>query len=164
MTKQILLYNTPFPFARPTLPCLGNIILFILAHDVLQPAQGIKKIKAMQSNLNMYGWVVFFPKFSYLISDLHNFATHFLSGENEDSEVVCHLLRTPIGLLFFFPFFPFFFFLSFFFSRAAVAAYGGSQARGLIGAIATGLRQSHSNAGSKPLLQPTPQLTATPDT
>ena len=27
-------------------------------------------------------------------------------------------------------------------------AYGGSQARGLIGAMATGLRHSHSNAGS----------------
>ena len=46
---------------------------------------------------------------------------------------------------------------------AAPAAYGGSQARGLIGAVATGLRQSHSNAGSEPSLQPTPQLTATPD-
>ena len=43
------------------------------------------------------------------------------------------------------------------------AAYGGSQARGLIGAVATGLHQSHSNAGSEPRLQPTPQLTATPD-
>ena len=40
-------------------------------------------------------------------------------------------------------------------------AHGGSQARGLIGAVATGLRQSHSNAGSEPRLQPTPQLTAT---
>ena len=48
-------------------------------------------------------------------------------------------------------------------SWAAPAAYGGSQARGPIGAIATGLRQSHSNAGSEPRLQPTPQLTATPD-
>ena len=48
-------------------------------------------------------------------------------------------------------------------SWAAPAAYGGSQARGLIGAVATGLRQSHSNAGSEPRLQPTPQLTATPD-
>jgi len=48
-------------------------------------------------------------------------------------------------------------------SWAAPAAYGGSQARGLIGAVATGLRQSHSNTGSKPRLQPTPQLTATPD-
>ena len=46
---------------------------------------------------------------------------------------------------------------------AAPAAYGGSQARGPIGAIAAGLRQSHSNAGSEPRLQPTPQLTATPD-
>ena len=65
--------------------------------------------------------------------------------------------------------FPFFFFFFFFFvvvvvvaiSWAAPAAYGGSQARGQIGAVATGLRQSHSNAGSEPRLQPTPQLTAT---
>ena len=68
-------------------------------------------------------------------------------------------------------FFFFFFFLSFCLlsavvvaiSRAAPAAYGGSQARGPVGAVATGLRQSHSNAGSEPRLQPTPQLTATPD-
>ena len=42
-------------------------------------------------------------------------------------------------------------------------AYGGSQARGLIGAVAASLHQSHSNAGSKPSLQPTPQLRAMPD-
>uniref|UniRef100_A0A8D1UW15 Ig-like domain-containing protein n=1 Tax=Sus scrofa TaxID=9823 RepID=A0A8D1UW15_PIG len=38
-----------------------------------------------------------------------------------------------------------------------------SKARGRIRAVATSLRQSHSNAGSKPRLQPTPELTATPD-
>ena len=59
--------------------------------------------------------------------------------------------------------FSLFFFLSFSFSRAAPVAYGGSQGRGLIRAVATGLHQSHSNAGSEPRLQPTPQLTATPD-
>ena len=48
-------------------------------------------------------------------------------------------------------------------SWAALAAYGGSQARGLIGAVSAGLRQSHSNVGSEPRLQPTPQLTAMPD-
>ena len=48
-------------------------------------------------------------------------------------------------------------------SWAAPAAYGGSQARGRTGAVATGLRQSHSNTGSEPHLQPTPQLTAMPD-
>ena len=48
-------------------------------------------------------------------------------------------------------------------SRAAPEAYGGSQARGRIGAVAAGLHHSHSNAGSKPHLQPTPQLTATRD-
>ena len=48
-------------------------------------------------------------------------------------------------------------------SWAAPMAYGGSQARGLIGAVATSLRQSHSNAGSEPLLRATPQLTAMPD-
>ena len=42
-------------------------------------------------------------------------------------------------------------------------AYGGSQARGLIGAIATSLCQSHSNMGSEPHLQPTPYLKAMPD-
>ena len=56
------------------------------------------------------------------------------------------------------------FFLSFcYFFGAAPTAYGGSQARGRIGAVAAGLRQSHSNVGSEPRLQPTPQLTATPD-
>ena len=48
-------------------------------------------------------------------------------------------------------------------SWAAPKAYGGSQAKGLIGAVATSLRQSHSTAGSKPRLRPTPQLTAMPD-
>ncbi len=42
-------------------------------------------------------------------------------------------------------------------------AHGGSQARGPIGAVAAGLRQSHSSTGSKPHLQPTPQLVAMPD-
>ena len=59
----------------------------------------------------------------------------------------------------------FFFFLSFFFaiSGAAPAAYGGSQARGQIRAVAAGLHHSHSNAESQPCLQPTPQFTAMPD-
>ena len=48
-------------------------------------------------------------------------------------------------------------------SWAAPTAYGGSQARGPIGAVATGLHQSHSNSGSEPRLRPIPQLTATPD-
>ena len=54
-------------------------------------------------------------------------------------------------------------FCLFAFSRAAPAAYGGSQARGLIGAVAAGLHHSHSNTGSEPCLRTTPQLTATPD-
>ena len=47
--------------------------------------------------------------------------------------------------------------------RATPAAYGGSQARGLIRAIAADLQQSLSNARSEPRLQPTPQLVAMPD-
>ena len=49
------------------------------------------------------------------------------------------------------------------FLRLLPVAYGGSQARGRIGAVATDLCQGHSNAGSEPHLQPTPQLTAMPD-
>ena len=56
-----------------------------------------------------------------------------------------------------------FVYLYFAFSRAAPAAHGGSQARDLIRAVAAGLCQSHNNVGSEPFLQPTPQLTATPD-
>ena len=44
--------------------------------------------------------------------------------------------------------------------RATPAAYGGSQARGRIGAVASSLRHSHSNARSEPHVQPTPQLMA----
>ena len=58
-------------------------------------------------------------------------------------------------------FFFFFFFLAT--SWAIPAACGSSQARGRTGAVATRPRQSHSNEGSEPRLQPTPQLTATPD-
>ena len=58
---------------------------------------------------------------------------------------------------------PLFFFCLFAFSRPAPAAYEDSQARGPIGAVAIGLRQSCSNAGSEPRLQPTAQLTAMPD-
>ena len=53
------------------------------------------------------------------------------------------------------------FFLSFFWGGgAAPTAYGGFQARGLIGAVAAGLHHSLSNARSELYLQPTPQLTA----
>ena len=40
---------------------------------------------------------------------------------------------------------------------------GGSQARGLIGAVAASLHHSHSNVGSELSLQPAPQLMAMPD-
>ena len=66
--------------------------------------------------------------------------------------MLCHF-STPLLLasvkLSFFSFFSFFFFVS----LAALAAYGGSQAKGQIGAVATSLHQSHSNAGSEPLLR-----------
>ena len=55
----------------------------------------------------------------------------------------------------------FFFFPAFFSLMAEPVAPGSSQARGQIGASAAGLH--HSNAGSKPCLQLTPQLTAIPD-
>ena len=60
-------------------------------------------------------------------------------------------------------FFLFVCFWLFGFSGAAPVAYGGSQSRGRIGAVATGLHQIHSNTESEPRLQPTPQLTATLD-
>ena len=55
----------------------------------------------------------------------------------------------------------FFFFFGLF--SATPAAHGDFQARGLIGAAAAGLSQSHSNARSELGLRPTPQLRATLD-
>ena len=55
------------------------------------------------------------------------------------------------------------FFVFMLFLWATPTAYGDSQARGPVRAVATGLHQSHSNMGSKPRLQPTPQLMAMPD-
>ena len=53
--------------------------------------------------------------------------------------------------------------LLFYLFSAAPTAYGGSQARGGIRDTDAGLCHSHSNVGSEPCPQPTPQLTATPD-
>ena len=50
----------------------------------------------------------------------------------------------------------FFFFFGLF--RAAPSAYGGFRVRGLIGAVAAGLHDSHSNVRSEPRLRPTTQL------
>ena len=47
-----------------------------------------------------------------------------------------------------------------FLGEGAPSAYGNSQVRGQIGAVATSLRHSHSNARSEPHQWPTPQLTA----
>ena len=43
---------------------------------------------------------------------------------------------------------------------ATPIAYESSQARSQIGAVATSLHHNHSNTGSGPHSQPTPQLTA----
>ena len=65
-----------------------------------------------------------------------------------------HIYTYESYLLFFF--FPLFFF------RAAFT-YGSPQARGRIRATAARLHHCHSNAGSEPCLQPTPQLMVMPD-
>ena len=51
----------------------------------------------------------------------------------------------------------------FFFFWATPATYGSSQPRGQIAAAAAGPRHSHSHAGSRVCLQPSPQLTAVLD-
>ena len=51
----------------------------------------------------------------------------------------------------------------FFFLKDAPIAHGSSQARDRIRPAAADLRHSQGNAGSKPHLQPIPQLAAKPD-
>ena len=61
---------------------------------------------------------------------------------------------TPYLILFIYLVFIYLFFGLF---RPVSTAYGGSQARSWIGAVASGLHHSHSNARSEPHLWPTPQ-------
>ena len=97
--------------------------------------------------------------FHFKFTDIFNqenilhFKINFIATQRVDvvSLLTCYLdeLYTLIrahALIFFL------FFLAFCLHSAALAAYGGSQARGLIGAVAAGLRHSHSNAGSEPRL------------
>ena len=77
------------------------------------------------------------------------------------AESFSRLTRKHIFLSFYFILFIYLFIYLLF--RATSSAYGGSQARGLIGAVAADLCHSHRNARSEPRLQHTLQLTATPD-
>ena len=67
-----------------------------------------------------------------------------------------NILQLFKKIIYLFYFLFFYFFCLFAISWATPVAYGGSQARGLIGAIAAGLCQSHSNTGSELCLQTTP--------
>ena len=68
-----------------------------------------------------------------------------------------------LNSIFIFSFTSSFFFVFFCLFRTTPTAYVGSQARGGIRAVASGLCQSHSNDRSEPHLLPTPQLMALPD-
>ena len=93
--------------------------------------------------------------------------------EKQSHLIYISLLLREVGNCFpnvYWPFFPSYLFIYLFFCpfclfvfRAAPAAYGDSQAMGLIGAEAAGQRQSHSNARSELHLRPAPQLMATLD-
>ena len=96
------------------------------------------------------------------ISDLHQFKSlSRLSSDATSSKKSTHqvsLAKGPLSPLTARAIFSFFFLF-----RAAPTPYGSYQARGWIGATAADLHHSHSNMGSEPHLQPTPQVTATPD-
>ena len=82
-----------------------------------------------------------------------SFASNISKTGNWDH---CKFKRIQLLFKFFFYYFIilFIYFLNLF--RATSVAYRGSQARGLIGAVAAGLRHSHSKLGSEPQLMTTP--------
>ena len=86
--------------------------------------------------------------FGALVAGLHHSQSN--SGSEPCLQPTPQLMAMPD------PFFFFFFFCLFVFSVAVPVAHGDFQARGLIGAVATGLWQSHSTVESEPCLRPTP--------
>ena len=100
-------------------------------------------------------------KFSQLLCAGKIFLLHFLRQSFSQYSWLAgafFLLLSVLLFIFLFLFFVFLLFLGPLLQHMEVPRLGGP-----IGAIATGLRQSHSNAGDEPHLQPTPQLTAKPD-
>ena len=79
------------------------------------------------------------------------------------TSVTCATIFFVVVVVLFFYLFLFYFIFVFCLLGASLAAYGGSQPRGLIGAVVAGLHQNHNNARSELHMQPTPQLMATPD-
>ena len=108
--------------------------------------------------LNWYIVVVFHCCFNFIFL-MTNIVKYLLCSFSNSTffEELVHLFCSFVFI------FILFIYLFFALSWAAPVAYGGSQARGLIGSVATGLCQSHSNMGSEQCLWPIPQLTAMPD-
>ena len=128
----------PFLFPiYPTPSCLPSFS--ILAEDV-----GSYLCRKWQPTEALGRWPPSLQTSLYISS--HSFLHPFILSKTKLS--ICALTySTPFSQTFFF-----FFFCLFAFSRAAPMAYGGSQARGLIKAVAASLHQSHSNASSEPHL------------
>ena len=108
---------------------------------------------ASQDLLLNQPWNQFFSSFPLLVIGLGKDNTLTCISEAINK---CVYMGEPWNLFIYFSFL-------FCLFRAAPVAYGGSQTRGRIGAVAAGLCQSHSNARSKLSLLPMPQLMATPD-
>ena len=124
--------------------CLADGDMLFFPLQALQPAGSKRAENARECEPH------FLLRSSVLISDsrcLLELCTYF-------SPLGFLMLSLYLFIFYFFIFCPF---------RVTPVAYGGSQTRDRIGAVAAGPHHSHSNARSELRLRPTPQLTATPD-
>ena len=100
-------------------------------------------------------------------ADLRTFAQALQRCSHSRLCCLCLLLKSLLWLSFFLLLLLLFFFFFFFWSFVFLGPHSWhnvcSQARGRVGATAVRLPHSHRNTRSKPRLQPTPQLMATPD-
>lgn len=75
--------------------------LSLQQHGMLQPAQGIgKKIQRIEFlQYVLTGWCVFCQKYSYMISDLHNFATHLGKTKTQKSSYIMSFAKDTPALV-----------------------------------------------------------------
>ena len=99
--------------------------------------------------------------FSYILPSNSIFSIHSSFSTRTPITYIISKMPNKSEVGFFVVFLVFCF--CFCFLRAAPVAFGNSQARGQIGAVADGLYHTHSKARSEPFLQPTSKFTATPD-
>ena len=147
--------------------CIFPGIIILLLSDLLNfvwfyihletSANNIIYLNILHNNMLLFVLTEPSPSVNWIKLFKSNFIKHFFE------HIICTVICVWQVSIFLFFFFSFFSFLAFCFLGPYPRHMELPRLGGPVGAVTSSLRHSHSNAGSEPCLQPTPQLKAMPD-